>query len=605
MHRLLAIGEYDERYVIPTAHAEASDPEVLAHDLEERTTAVLPRLRGRPGNGRLRTVGRVLRQPRTPSPSRTSTCSSSGSVPTPSSTPRTPGVQPAQLGRQGRARPVPAVREPAPGRAAHRASGRGARTRRPPSRPSREPATAPAPPHRCDATPAGDRPPGGVGAAGLPGRRAGRRLPLAAARCRALPDGGGRTARLRPPRAHALRAAAAGLRRDLRPAPAMCLHLTYYAFGDTRKRGMALLRFNHAVHAAPGAEFSERELPDHLAVVLRVRRHRRPRLGASACSPSTVPGRAHPPRSGRRRGPLTWRVLDAVCAILPRPRTADLDAVTASWPRRGRPRKRSGLDPFAPPVHGSAPARMSAADATVLLWVIVAVRVHGGSFVVGHFWRYRYDKFGWTTRSSPALRAPAAAAGQPAVPLRHPVRPRRARHGPRHPGVLDRGGRASPRPPTTVGRRHRRRRRHRHRSSGWPSSSTAGGPSGRSSRPPPGTTSPCTSCWPPRHRARPGQHGAGQPHRPPTTTGTRVRRGSAASSTSTRNPSSWPQRRSASSCTRLAALRCSRLALHPAGPRVQRPRGYLTRPYIVYRSRAATAGTRDPRRGWEPVQRPR
>ena len=35
----------------------------------------------------------------------------------------------------------------------------------------------------------------------------------------------------------------------------------------------------------------------------------------------------------------------------------------------------------------------------VLLWVIfpyVCLTV----FVVGHFWRYRYDKFGWTTRSS-------------------------------------------------------------------------------------------------------------------------------------------------------------------------------------------------------------
>ena len=35
------------------------------------------------------------------------------------------------------------------------------------------------------------------------------------------------------------------------------------------------------------------------------------------------------------------------------------------------------------------------------------------------------------------------------------------------------------------------------------------------------------------------------------------------------------------------------------------PVGYLTRPYIVYRSRAATAGTRGPRRGWEPVRPPR
>ena len=34
------------------------------------------------------------------------------------------------------------------------------------------------------------------------------------------------------------------------------------------------------------------------------------------------------------------------------------------------------------------------------------------------------------------------------------------------------------------------------------------------------------------------------------------------------------------------------------------PVGYLTRPYIVYRSREATAGTRAPKRGWEPVGTP-
>jgi nitrate reductase gamma subunit len=31
------------------------------------------------------------------------------------------------------------------------------------------------------------------------------------------------------------------------------------------------------------------------------------------------------------------------------------------------------------------------------------------------------------------------------------------------------------------------------------------------------------------------------------------------------------------------------------------PLGYLTRPYIVYRSRDAAPGTREPKRGWEPV----
>ncbi|MBO0855424.1 MAG: nitrate reductase molybdenum cofactor assembly chaperone, partial [Nocardia sp.] len=41
------------------------------------------------------------------------------------------------------------------------------------------------------------------------------------------------------------------------------LHLTYYAYGDTRKRGMALLRFKHAYRHAQ-VELSDRELPDHL-----------------------------------------------------------------------------------------------------------------------------------------------------------------------------------------------------------------------------------------------------------------------------------------------------------------------------------------------------
>lgn len=34
------------------------------------------------------------------------------------------------------------------------------------------------------------------------------------------------------------------------------------------------------------------------------------------------------------------------------------------------------------------------------------------------------------------------------------------------------------------------------------------------------------------------------------------------------------------------------------------PVGYLTRPYIVYRSREDQAGSRPPRRGWEPIGRP-
>lgn len=44
------------------------------------------------------------------------------------------------------------------------------------------------------------------------------------------------------------------------------LHLTYYAYGDTRKRGVALVRVKQAYRAA-GVELDTSELPDHLCVV--------------------------------------------------------------------------------------------------------------------------------------------------------------------------------------------------------------------------------------------------------------------------------------------------------------------------------------------------
>ncbi|MDO5533781.1 MAG: nitrate reductase molybdenum cofactor assembly chaperone [Propionibacteriaceae bacterium] len=45
------------------------------------------------------------------------------------------------------------------------------------------------------------------------------------------------------------------------------LHLTYYAHGDTRKRGIALVQFKQAFRRA-GLEVTDDELPDHLSVVL-------------------------------------------------------------------------------------------------------------------------------------------------------------------------------------------------------------------------------------------------------------------------------------------------------------------------------------------------
>ena len=46
-----------------------------------------------------------------------------------------------------------------------------------------------------------------------------------------------------------------------------CLYLTYFTFGDTRRRGVALVQFKQAYRKA-GLDLTAQELPDHLGVVL-------------------------------------------------------------------------------------------------------------------------------------------------------------------------------------------------------------------------------------------------------------------------------------------------------------------------------------------------
>ena len=53
---------------------------------------------------------------------------------------------------------------------------------------------------------------------------------------------------------------------------------------------------------------------------------------------------------------------------------------------------------------------MSGAD--LLLWVIIPY-VCIATFVLGHVWRYRYDKFGWTTRSSQLYESRLLRLGSP------------------------------------------------------------------------------------------------------------------------------------------------------------------------------------------------
>jgi nitrate reductase delta subunit len=127
------------------------------------------------------------------------------------------------------------------------------------------------------------------------------------------------------------------------------LYLTYYAYGDTRKRGVALVEFKQAF-ARAGFELTADELPDHLAVVLE--------LGGTADAASQEAALrlllAH--RAGLEL--LRLALLDAgspyagavvaVCATLPPLAGSDRDAV-ARLAAEGPPGEEVGLEPFAPP----------------------------------------------------------------------------------------------------------------------------------------------------------------------------------------------------------------------------------------------------------------
>lgn len=124
-----------------------------------------------------------------------------------------------------------------------------------------------------------------------------------------------------------------------------CPYLTYYAHGDTRKRGLGLLRLKQT-YAAAGWRLAEDELPDHLAVVLEF----------AAADPDTGSRLLTEHRAGLEllRLALTddhapWaHLLASVSATLPVLAGDDRDAV-ARLAAEGPPEEQVGLDPYAPP----------------------------------------------------------------------------------------------------------------------------------------------------------------------------------------------------------------------------------------------------------------
>lgn len=122
------------------------------------------------------------------------------------------------------------------------------------------------------------------------------------------------------------------------------LYLTYYRYGDTRKRGMSMLTFKAAYRGA-GFEPTSEELPDYLPMVLDF-------AALSARGESLL--RAHRTDLELVRIALHdaktpyAHVVDGVCAPLPKLGKRDAARVREIW-RDGPPEEDVGLEPFAPP----------------------------------------------------------------------------------------------------------------------------------------------------------------------------------------------------------------------------------------------------------------
>jgi nitrate reductase delta subunit len=122
------------------------------------------------------------------------------------------------------------------------------------------------------------------------------------------------------------------------------LHLSYYAYGDTRNRGMALLRFKNAYRNG-GVTLGDHELPDFLPVVLEFAAT----TDAARGWRLLVEHRAvvEVLRLSLRDSDSPFAaVLDAVCATLPELDTDDRQKV-AKMASEGPPEEAVGLDTYA------------------------------------------------------------------------------------------------------------------------------------------------------------------------------------------------------------------------------------------------------------------
>ena len=141
------------------------------------------------------------------------------------------------------------------------------------------------------------------------------------------------------------------------------LFLTYFAHGDTRKRGMALLRFKQTYLRA-GFVLDDAELPDHLCVVLEFAATIDRTLGRDLMLDH---------RAGLELLRLSLRdmaspwasLVNAVTLTLPALRGEERDAVRR-LAADGPPEEEVGLAPFASPQFSPGTAVVTTPERTLL-----------------------------------------------------------------------------------------------------------------------------------------------------------------------------------------------------------------------------------------------
>ncbi|MGH3365499.1 MAG: nitrate reductase molybdenum cofactor assembly chaperone [Nocardioidaceae bacterium] len=131
------------------------------------------------------------------------------------------------------------------------------------------------------------------------------------------------------------------------------LFLTYFAHGDTRKRGVALLRFKQT-YLRSGFVLDDSELPDHLCVVLEYAATVDQELGWGLLLDHRA-GLELLRMSLRDAGSPWARAVEAVTATLPALRGDEVDAVRR-LAAEGPPEEEVGLTPYATPGFDPGPS---------------------------------------------------------------------------------------------------------------------------------------------------------------------------------------------------------------------------------------------------------